>query len=591
MERGGLDYYGRMFKTFRFLVAWALLATLVGQHALAATATPEDAPANSNLNRDLFYELLVGELSAQSGDTAAAYALLLDAARKSKEPRLYQRAVELALGARSGESALEAARAWNSAFPTSQDANRYLVQILIGLNRSAEIQEPIKRHLALLPPAERIAVIHLLPRYFARASDKAQAAKLVERTLATELKDSATATAAWYAVGVLRMQAGDSAGALEAARQAAALNTKAEEPVYLALNLINPKLPEAEKYVRNFLSGPASAELRMNYIRQLLEAQRYGDAYAQTKVLTHDWPAFPDGWLVQGTLEFQNQAIDQAQTSLNTFLSLNPSSGTDAQAEETGRGSVQAYLLLAQIAEQAQRFDEAQAYLLRIKSPKDALRVAVRQSAILARLGKMDEARAVIRSVPELQSDDARAKVSAEVQLLRENKKFQAAYDVLVAALNQYPLDGDLLYDQAMLAEKLGRIDEMEMLLRRLIVAKPDYHHAYNALGFSFAERNVHLAEARELIAKALEMAPNDPFIVDSMAWVEFRAGNAAQALKLLQSAFQARPDPEIAAHMGEVFWSLGQREQAIDIWKQAAQLSPDNETLLETTRRLQGKP
>jgi len=252
---------------------------------------------------------------------------------------------------------------------------------------------------------------------------------------------------------------------------------------------------------------------------------------------------------------------------------------------------VQAYLLLAQIAEQAQRFDEAQAYLLRIKSPKDALRVAVHQSAILARLGKMDEARAVIRSVPELQSDDARAKVSAEVQLLRENKKFQAAYDVLVAALNQYPLDGDLLYDQAMLAEKLGRIDEMEMLLRRLIVAKPDYHHAYNALGFSFAERNVHLAEARELIAKALEMAPNDPFIVDSMAWVEFRAGNAAQALKLLQSAFQARPDPEIAAHMGEVFWSLGQREQAIDIWKQAAQLSPDNETLLETTRRLQGKP
>jgi tetratricopeptide (TPR) repeat protein len=141
-----------------------------------------------------------------------------------------------------------------------------------------------------------------------------------------------------------------------------------------------------------------------------------------------------------------------------------------------------------------------------------------------------------------------------------------------------------------MLAEKLGRAEEMERLLRRLIAAKPDYHHAYNALGFSLAERNVRLDEARQLITKALEFAPDDPFIVDSLGWVEFRSGRFDEALRLLQTAFQKRPDAEIAAHMGEVLWTLGQRDKALAVWKKAAEINPDNETLLETTRRLQGK-
>lgn len=255
-----------------------------------------------------------------------------------------------------------------------------------------------------------------------------------------------------------------------------------------------------------------------------------------------------------------------------------------------GRGIVQAYFLLAQIAEQTQRLEQAQTYLQRIDSPKDALRVASRQAAILARQGKLDQARAVIRKVPELQVEDERAKISAEVQLLRENRQYLPAYQLLVDALARYPQDSELLYDQAMLAEKVGNSAEMERLLRQLIEIKPDFHHAYNALGFSLAERNIRLGEARTLIAKALELAPNDPFIVDSMAWVEFRSGNATEALKLLQGAFESRPDAEIAAHMGEVLWTTGQREQALAIWKKGAELNPDNETLLETTERLQSK-
>jgi Flp pilus assembly protein TadD len=128
-------------------------------------------------------------------------------------------------------------------------------------------------------------------------------------------------------------------------------------------------------------------------------------------------------------------------------------------------------------------------------------------------------------------------------------------------------------------------------LLRRIIAEKPDYHHAYNALGYSLADRNIRLGEARQLILKALEFAPGDPFISDSLGWVEFRSGNAAEALRILQSAFKSRPDAEIAAHLGEVMWSLGKREQAMGIWKEGLALNADNETLLETLKRLRVKP
>jgi predicted Zn-dependent protease len=142
-----------------------------------------------------------------------------------------------------------------------------------------------------------------------------------------------------------------------------------------------------------------------------------------------------------------------------------------------------------------------------------------------------------------------------------------------------------------MVAEKLGDFPDMERLLRQVMTAKPDYHHAYNALGFSLAERNQRLPEAKQLIQKALEFAPGDPFISDSLAWVEFRMGNRGEALRILQAAYKERPDPEIAAHLGEVLWSLGQRDQAQTVWREGMLLNAENETLQETLKRLKVRP
>ena len=242
------------------------------------------------------------------------------------------------------------------------------------------------------------------------------------------------------------------------------------------------------------------------------------------------------------------------------------------------------------MAEQRKDFPLAQAWLDKIDSPEAMASAQNRRASILARQGRMDEARKLIRSLPERNPAEARAKLSAEVQLLRDNKQYKAAYDLLTEAVARDPKDADLLYDQATMAEKLERFGEMERLLRQLMAAKPDFHHAYNALGYSMAERNVRLPEAKQLIQKALEFAPGDPYISDSLAWVEFRLGNKAEALRILETAYKSRPDAEIAAHLGEVLWSMGQRERAIAIWKEGALLNADNDTLQETLKRLRVK-
>jgi Flp pilus assembly protein TadD len=213
--------------------------------------------------------------------------------------------------------------------------------------------------------------------------------------------------------------------------------------------------------------------------------------------------------------------------------------------------------------------------------------VQTRRASILARQGQMAQARELIRRVPEKRAEDARAKLVAEAALLRDAKRWREAFEVLASATQRYADDPDLLYELAMMAEKIDRLDEMEKLLRQVIALKPDNAHAHNALGYSLADRQQRLPEARALIQRALELAPGDPFITDSLGWVDFRMGNVEAALRLLKNAYGARPDPEIAAHFGEVLWVAGQRDEARRVWREGRTREPANEVLRETLSRL----
>jgi tetratricopeptide (TPR) repeat protein len=303
--------------------------------------------------------------------------------------------------------------------------------------------------------------------------------------------------------------------------------------------------------------------------------------------VTAQRPDYPEAWLVQGTLQLQDNQDGPAEASLKRYLELAKAQGP---TDEHRTGEAQAYLSLSRLAEKRKDYTLANAWLDKIQDPQDLVAAQQRRASILARQGKLEEGRKLIHALPEREPGDARIKMLAEVQLLRDSKHYKAAFDVLSQANAKEPFDADLVYDQAMIAEKMGNLPEMERLLRNVIAAKPDYHHAYNALGYSFAERNMRLPEAKELIQKALSFAPDDPFISDSLGWVEFRMGNKAEALRILEAAYKARPDADIAAHLGEVLWSVGQQGRAQSIWKEGLLLNSDNESLQETLKRLHVK-
>ncbi|MES2979788.1 MAG: tetratricopeptide repeat protein [Pseudomonadota bacterium] len=541
--------------------------------------------ATSDMDSQLMYQLLVAELSADSGDAGAGLSLILDAAKKTNDAQLYKRAVDLALQQRAGERALQAARDWTKGQPRSLEAHRYLLQILVALNRVAESAEPLKTVLQLTPPSEVLLGFAAIPRAYARVTDKKLAATVAEQAAAGFLTAPETAGAAWTMVARLRLAAGDATGAFEAAKRGQVIDPRAEGPALVALELMDPKLPQAEAQVRQYLEQTPNAlpEIRMAYARNLLDAQRYPEAGAQLKIITRDKPDLAEAWLVLGSLQLQDNQLPESEASFKRYVTLVQDSGSGERA----RGLAQAYLSLSQVAEKRKDFAGAEAWLAKIESPDMLVQAQTRRASVLARQGKLAEARQLISNLPERNEADARAKLLAEVGLLREFKQYKAALDLLEEAVSESPQDTDLIYEQAMLAEKVGELPQMERLLRRVIELKPDSQGAYNALGYSLADRGLRLPEAKKLIQTAVELAPSDPFIKDSLGWVEFRMGNKAEAAKILEAAFQARPDAEIAAHLGEVLWVLNQRDRAMNIWKQGRLLNPENETLLETLKRL----
>jgi len=561
--------------------------------ASAAKSAGEPASQQSALTSDLFYEILVGEMTARSGDPGSGYALVLDAARRLRDGKLFQRAVEIALQSRSGDAALAAARAWQETLPTSRDARRIELQILIALNRIGETVEPLRAEMAATSQIERPLLMAVIARNYSRASDKKLAASVVEQALSDELKSPTTGGLAWATVGRLRLNAGDTSGALEAARKGQEIEPSSDAPPALALELIDPNQPLAEPIVTRYLSSNAKAapDLRIAYARVLVENQRYPDATAQLQALTTARPELAEPWLLLGSLQMQARQDAAAEASLKRYIELAASQSKDADASDRQRGTTQAYLVLSQLAERRRDFAAAERWLARIDNTDDLVIAQTRRAGLLARQGKLPQAREIIRNLPESTAEDKKEKLLAEVQLLRDARQYQAAYDMLAQALAAAPTDSDLVYDQAMMAEKLSRLDDMERLLRRLIELKPDSQNAYNALGYSLADRKIRLDEARTLIQKAVQLAPEDPFIADSLGWVEFRLGNTAEAIRILEAAYKTRPDPEIGAHFGEVLWSTGQKDRAVTIWKQALLSDAENETLQETLKRLRVKP
>lgn len=569
--------------------------------AQAASVVVKPAVRNSSMDAPLFYQVLIAEIQANAGDPGSAYQLYLEAARRHKDGQLFQRAVEIALRARAGEQALTAAKAWRQALPQSRPAAEFTSQILIALGRTNELASTLRSLIQLTPTPQQPQVMANLPRSLSRMTDKQAAARIIDEATEPWRKRPQEQAEAWAASSEGWLRANQLDKAREGLQRAIALQPGLPVAGLLAIDLMKQS-PDSESIVKQQLQRPdASPVVRLAYARQLTLLQRYSEAEPQLETLVRNQPDQMGHWLLLAAIRLELKKPDQAEAALQPVLALasNPPNRTPASATTEGpkpppglsADLEQAYLLMAQAAELRGKTQDALNWMERADPRQEKLLTQSQRARLLIRQGRIPEARAIIRNIPEGEPRDAVLKFQAEAQILRDARQWQEAYEVLREATQRFPDEPDLLYDRAMMAERLRRYDEMERLLKTVMTLSPDSPNAYNALGYSLADRGVRLDEARPLIERALSLRPGDPFITDSLGWLEFRLGRTEEALRLLNQAWSARPDAEIAAHLGEVLWQQGQTDRAREVWRQGQQLDRHNETLVEVLKRFNVQP
>ena len=296
-----------------------------------------------------------------------------------------------------------------------------------------------------------------------------------------------------------------------------------------------------------------------------------------------------DLMFMQAQVAYRAKQLDQARGLLDQFVSVqsqrqraNAEGATDASA-----ALADAYMLLARIYEDQGRLDDAVAQLAKIEDPSTRHGARLRQALIRARQGNIDQALAIIDASGPETDEEVVLGVTAAAQILRDANRIDDAIARLKVADQQQPDTVEIKYELAMLYERKGQLKDTERLLRQVIALDSGHAHSYNALGYSLADRNQRLPEALKLITRALEISPQDPFIMDSMGWVKYRMGDRVEAIDYLSKAYAKRPETDIAAHLGEVLWVQGKRDEALKIFREGAAKEPQNPVLLETVRRL----
>lgn len=533
------------------------------------------------LTPEILYKLLTVEIAAQRGDWKTAYVASMAMAQQTRDPRLAQRAMEIALSAKRHDEALGAIRLWRALAPDSEQATQYFLGFVMLSDSLAEAGPIFAQRLQDIPAASRTMLMFQIQRLLARAKDKPAGFAMLEQVLTPYLATPETRLV--LAQGALAI--GDVGRARQETLAAQAAKPESELAA-LTMALVTPDKAEASKALDTYLRAyPKAREARLALARLLVEQKRYADARNQFELLLKDSPKDLTTLYALGVLSAQTRDNPAAEKYLGNYLALLAS-----QPDEE-RDPTQALLLMSQLAEERKDTEAALKWLAQIDPGEAYAGAQIRRAQLLARRGDLVGARKVLLDMNPQEEGEQTQVLLAEAQILRDAGRLPEAMAVLDGGLRRYPDNVDLLYDQAMLAEKTNQLDLMEKNLRKVIALAPKNQHAYNALGYSLADRNMRLPEAFALIGKALELAPEDPFIMDSMGWVHFRMGRLKEAEDLLRRAFALRADVEIAVHLGEVLWVKGQKDDAQKYWRDAREKDPQNDTLKNTLLRLQVKP
>jgi tetratricopeptide (TPR) repeat protein len=518
------------------------------------------------LSAKVFYQVMLAEVAGQRNRLNLAVNTYLELARNTKDPRISQRATEVALFAQNAKSALEASKLWSEQDPQSDRARQTVTGLLVGEGKLSEARPYLDKMFAKsgMQVGNLFMNLHSL---LGRQTDKAAVLEVVSALA----KPYNTVPEAYYAVALAAMDANQNELAKTALQQAEK-NRPGWEPAALlqAQMLQAGKNPQALLlFYRSFLEKyPKSQDVRLMYARLLVDEKAYDSAREQFEILLKNAPGNPEMSLAVGLLSMELKDFPKAELHMKNVLAFG------YREPDTAR------YYLGQIREELQDWAGAIEWYSKVEKGDQYVPSRLRVAAMLAKQKHLKEARDLLHDLPADTPQQKVLLIQADAQLLNDSKDYQGAYDALTMGLEKVPDSVDLLYDRAMVADKLNRFKLLEADLRKIIALKPDHAHALNALGYSLADRTDRFSEAYELIQKAIVLLPDDPFIMDSLGWVQFRLNKLQESEKTLRKAFSRQPDPEIAAHLAEVIFKQGRTEEAAKFLKVNLEAHPESEVL-----------
>ncbi|MDR1463103.1 MAG: tetratricopeptide repeat protein [Azoarcus sp.] len=526
------------------------------------------------LDEKTLYEFLLAEIAGARGQLKLSAETYLELARRTRDPRIARRAAQFAVAAREPQLVTEAVRQWGEIDPQSQEAKQVAESIARGQGAVFDkFQAFVARALAQ-NPAKLAPNLMGLNRALLKAEDKDAARKVVYNLTEPYLSRPEAHYARAQASALAKRQM----EAINAIDHALELRPDWQAALFIKAHLLTEtgNAAKASQLFAEVLERqPGNNDVRLAYARSLIADNRFDAARAEFKTLLAAAPGNSNLLYATGVLSVELGDIAAAEPLLKQAL--------DAGHPEADLIRIQ----LGKIADTRGAHAAARKWYEAVSPGNRSVEARILGAQSLAKEKRIDQARRFLHAAPNADPEARRRLLLAESQLLANAGRGKEAFALIDKALRAQPDDNDMLYESAMLAERLGMYETMEGRLRKLIALSPDSAHAYNALGYSLIDRGVRLDEAEELVTRALELLPEDPFILDSVGWAHFKRGDLAGALERLEEAYAKRADPEIAAHLGEVLWRLDRSTDARRILDKALTENPGNAPLKETIRRL----
>ena len=540
--------------------------------SILANAKPDPSSnADNYTNPDLVFRLLLAEIASQRGELNLASELFLDLAKQTDSALLAERATRLTGFTRNGTIALEASKVWNELNKDSIDAQQALSEILIANNNLNEAK-PILQKL-LLKEKTRASGFLYLNSMLSHVSDK-KAVLILVTDLAQpypKLAEAhfAIAHAAWV---------GKDQKVYE--KELATINQIKpdwEMPALFKGQILAKESPEkALNFYSDFLSKyPKSNDVRLEFAKLLTNGRKFNEAKNEFIKLVNASNSSAEITLAVALLSVELEDYDLAEKYFLQSLKKNP------------KDKDQIFIYLAKISDKKNQGDAAITWLNKVGDGNHFIESKLIAAEIIAKKESIDKALVFLSTLKSDSQDEKLSIVQLKTSLLTRSNRHQEAFQLLQNEAPNFAQSPEFKFDYALLADKLSKYDLMEKLLREAIKIRPDYAVAYNALGYSFADRNINLEDAKKYIELALSISPNNHYILDSMGWLYFRLGKLESALSFIQKAYDVQPDPEIAAHLGEILWAHGKKKEANDVLELSLQSFPDNEVLKEAFKRL----